>query len=233
MCVRQSAIAAVLAVFLSGCAHRAHIPPQHDVVSTKDDWSTSVVAPSASTRDPHAWGTPTVVRAEAPDADLPPAPQAVADDDDSYLLDTGDQLRIFVYGQPNLSRLYTVDHRGFIMMPLIGKVRARRLTTYALAHKLKHRLGVEYVRDPQVTVDINQNRPFFVMGEVRNPGQFPYVSGMTMKTAVAIAGGYSERAKKGYGRVSRRINGVVEVLDVPSDYVIKPGDTVEIFERFF
>ncbi len=156
----------------------------------------------------------------------------MADSDGPYLLDTGDRLRVFVYGQPDLSRLYTVDHSGNIFVPLIGRVHARGRTVAKLAAGIRSRLASTYVREPQVTVDIHQNRPFFILGEVRSPGQYPYVSGMTVKTAIAIAGGYSDRAKNDIARVTRRINGVVEVLDVPSDYVLKPGDTVEVPERF-
>jgi polysaccharide biosynthesis/export protein len=159
-------------------------------------------------------------------------PKAVADSDGPYLLDTGDRLRIFVYGQPNLSRGYVVDHSGHITVPLIGNVTARGLTTQKLEGAIKSRLGVQYVRDPQVTVDIQQNRPFFILGEVKTGGQYPYVSGMTVETAVAIAGGYSERASTNKFRISRRINGLVEVIEAPSDYVVQPGDTVTVFERF-
>jgi polysaccharide export outer membrane protein len=152
---------------------------------------------------------------------------------DHYLLDTGDRLRVFVYGQPNLSRLYTVDHDGKITVPLIGAVRARGLTTYGLEAVVRQRLGAQYVKDPQVTIDIHQNRPFFILGEVRTAGQYPYVSGMTIETAVAIAGGYSERASMRRARVTRRTNGVAEVFeDVPMHFIVRPGDTVFIRERF-
>lgn len=167
---------------------------------------------------------------------LPPGlmgPRAVAETDGPYLLDTGDRLRIFVYGQPNLSRSYTVDHDGRITVPLIGNVPARGKTTSQLEGAIKSRLGAEFVRDPQVTVDILQNRPFFILGEVRSPGQYPYVSGMTVETAVAIAGGYSERASTKRFRLQRRINGYVEVIEAPGDYVVQPGDTVTVFERWF
>lgn len=160
-------------------------------------------------------------------------PHAVAHADGPYLLDSGDQLRIFVYGQPNLSRIYTVDHKGNIMMPLIGIVKAQRRTAYALAGAIRSRLGAKYVRDPQVTVDIHQHRPFFILGEVRTPGQYPYVSGMTVETAVAIAGGYTPRARENNFRISRRVDGVLEVDRGSRDYVVQPGDTIKVEERFF
>ena len=160
-------------------------------------------------------------------------PRAVADTDGPYLLDTADRLRIFVYGQPNLSRLYTVDHEGRIAVPLIGNIAARGKTTTELQGVIRARLGAEFVKDPQVTVDVQQNRPFFIYGEVKTAGQYPYVSGMTIETAIAIAGGYTERASERKFRLTRRVNGFVEQIEAPSDYVVKPGDTVYVFERFF
>jgi polysaccharide export outer membrane protein len=150
-----------------------------------------------------------------------------------YLLDTGDRLRVFVYGQPNLSRAYTVSQDGTVSVPLIGDVNARGLSTDDLAAAIGHRLGTEFVRDPQVTVDVLQNRPFFILGEVKAAGQYPYVSGMTVETAVAIAGGYSERASARQFRVTRRNSGYVEQLEAPSDYQVQPGDTIYVYERFF
>ena len=170
------------------------------------------------------------------DPGLPPGvhgPQAVADTDGPSLLDSGDKLRIFVYGQPNLSRGYNVDHAGMITVPLIGEVKARGHTTRQLEGIIRSRLGTQFVRDPQVTVDMVQNRPFFILGEVKLAGQYPYVSGMTVETAVAIAGGYSERASTNKYRIQRRINGLVEQIEAPGDYVVQPGDTVTVFERFF
>lgn len=172
------------------------------------------------------FGEPTVVPAGFN------GPQAVADSDGPYLLDTGDRLRIFVYGQPNLSRGYTVDHDGTITVPLIGSVGARGTTVKDLAAAIRSKLGAEYVRDPQVTVDMQQNRPFFILGEVKTAGQYPYVSGMTIETAIAIAGGHSDRASMRSYRLTRRVNGFVEVIEAPGDYVVQAGDTIFVHERF-
>ncbi|HUJ37067.1 MAG TPA: polysaccharide biosynthesis/export family protein [Hyphomicrobium sp.] len=178
------------------------------------------------------WGPATVVAAPAVAIPvLPPGPHAVPDFLGPYLLDTGDRLRVFVYGQPNLSRIYTVDQIGNIAVPLIGQVHARARTTVDVERTIRAKLGTEYVKDPQVTVDVAQNRPFFILGEVRLPGQYPYVSGMTVETAVAIGGGYTERASERCFRVTRRVNGVVDVMEVPSDYTLLPGDTVYVYER--
>jgi polysaccharide export outer membrane protein len=177
-----------------------------------------------------AWGPPAVYAAVVP-VMLPPGPHAVPDFLGPYLLDTADKLRVFVYGQPNLSRLYTVDQIGNIAVPLIGTVHARGRTTGDVERTIRAKLGTDYVKDPQVTVDVAQNRPFFILGEVRLPGQYPYVSGMTIETAVAIGGGYTERASQRTFRITRRINGVVDVIEAPSDYTLLPGDTVYIYER--
>ncbi|MBU1210611.1 MAG: polysaccharide export protein [Alphaproteobacteria bacterium] len=189
-------------------------------------------APAGDVRYVHTAAQETWVEPEVVPVALT-GPKAVAEADGPYLLDSGDRLRIFVYGQPNLSRTYIVDHAGQIPIPLIGTVFARGLTTNGLASAIRDRLGAEYVRDPQVTVDILQNRPFFILGEVRNAGQYPYVSGMTVETAVAIAGGYSERASQRSFRITRRIDGLVEEIEAPADYVVKAGDTVFVYERFF
>jgi len=150
-----------------------------------------------------------------------------------YLLDTGDKLRVFVYGQPNLSRLYVVDQVGNIAVPLIGSVHARGRTTVDLERSIAARLGRQFVRDPQVTVDVAQNRPFFILGEVRLPGQYPYVSGMTVEQAVAIGGGYTERASQRSFRITRKLGALVDQIEAPGDYTLCPGDTVYVYERFF
>ena len=213
---------------LGGCSH-----DPVDMVASAVSGGVAMVAPGypvnpVATAETVSWGEPTVVP-----VGFGPGPHAVADTDGPYLLDTGDKLRVFVYGQPNLSRGYTVDHDGQITVPLIGAVEARGRTTEQVQRTIRARLGGEFVRDPQVTVDIVQNRPFFILGEVRNPGQYPYVSGMTIETAIAIGGGYTERASDRSFRITRRINGFVDVIDAPSDYVVRAGDTVFVYERFF
>lgn len=217
-----------MALLLSGCASSSDFTvPMPDIgLALNSDVYSSATAVDVS--EIVAYGEPPVVP-----AGFGGGPHAVADADGPYLLDTGDRLRVFIYGQPNLSRGYTVDHEGHITVPLIGTVKARGLTTQDLEASIAAKLGTEFVRDPQVTVDVQQNRPFFIHGEVRTAGQFPYVSGMTVETAVAIAGGLSDRGSARKFRITRRTNGFVEQIIVPADYVVKPGDTVFVYERFF
>ena len=200
-------------------------PPGRPIpIASTSDWGQTTVyagnGPVAAA--PIPWGVPVVV---------PAGPHAVPDALGPYLLDTGDKLRVFVYGQPNLSRLYTVDQVGKIAVPLIGSVHARGRTTGELERTIRARLAVDYVKDPQVTVDVAQNRPVCILGEVRRPGQYPYVSGMTVETAVAIGGGYTERASERTFRITRRVNGLVDLIEAPSDYTLLPGDTVYVYER--
>lgn len=152
---------------------------------------------------------------------------------DSYSLDSGDKLRVFVYAQPSLSRIYTIDNEGFISVPLIGNVRARGISTRGLEATIMARLGAEFVRDPHVTVDIQQYRPFFILGEIRSAGQYPYVGGLTVDAAVAIAGGFSDRANERKVQITRRIEGNVVKLDVAGDAYVRPGDTISVKERWF
>jgi len=195
-------------------------------VASKADWGRTMVYPEGAqvSPPPVPWGEAAVIPYRPPPG--PPPGQG------PYLLNTGDKLRVFVYGQPSLSRLYTVGQVGNIAVPLIGNVRARNRTTTQLARAIAARLARDFVRDPEVTVDVAQNRPFFILGEVRLPGQYPYVSGMTVETAVAIAGGYTERASERSFRITRRINGLVDQIEAPSDYTLLPGDTVYVCERF-
>lgn len=152
---------------------------------------------------------------------------------DSYRLDSGDSLRVVVFGQENLSRTYAVDGGGFISMPLIGAVSTRGMTTFQLEEKIASRLKTKYVKDPKVTVEVETYRPFFILGEVQSPGQFPYVNGMTVQTAVAIAGGYTERARESKVKITRQANGRTVKFKAGREFRIQPGDTIYVTERFF
>lgn len=225
--VSRGLIAVLMAgAVAQGCAHDGPFE-----AGARDGWVTRAVVtgPAAAPIDGgpggSPWGEPVLVAADLKGP--------VSEAGGPYLLDTGDRLRIFVYGQPNLSRVYPVDHGGKIVVPLIGQVRARGRSVYQLAGAIRDRLAAEYVRDPHVTVDVIENRPFFILGEVRNAGQYPFVSGMTVETAAAIAGGYAERADEREVRITRRNNGLVEVIEAPSDYPVQPGDTIYVRERFF
>jgi polysaccharide export outer membrane protein len=150
-----------------------------------------------------------------------------------YTLDSGDKLRIVVFGQDGISNAYVVDAGGNVNLPLIGTVPARGTTTEQLSQRIAERLKQGYVREPHVTVEIETYRPFFILGEVTNPGQYPYVADMTVEKAVAIAGGFAPRASKGNVELSRNAPGQQFKGQVPLTYPLRPGDTVVVKERWF
>jgi polysaccharide export outer membrane protein len=151
----------------------------------------------------------------------------------SYTLDAGDKLRIVVFGQEGISSSYLVDAGGNVTLPLIGTVRARGATTGQLAQAIAGRLRQGYIRDPKVTVEIEVYRPFFILGEVTTPGQYPYSPNMTAEMAVAIAGGFGPRASKSSVRVTRNSPGQQFSGEVPLNFPLRPGDTVVVKERWF
>ena len=150
-----------------------------------------------------------------------------------YTLDAGDKLRIVVFGQAGITGEYLVEANGHVTLPLVGSVPARGYTTKALAQMIAERLKQGYVREPHVTVSIASYRPFFILGEVTSPGQYPYVPNMTAENAVAIAGGFSPRAKKGTVELTRTMGGQQIHQRVPLGYPLRPGDTVVVGERWF
>jgi polysaccharide biosynthesis/export protein len=151
----------------------------------------------------------------------------------AYVLDAGDKLRVVVFGQDGLSNSYSVDAAGNITMPLIGAVSARAQTTSGLSQSIAAKLRNGYIREPHVAVEIEAYRPFFILGEVTAPGQYPYVANMTAETAIAIAGGFSPRAYKGTVQVSRTVDGQPYRGKVPLAFQLRPGDTILVSERWF
>lgn len=151
----------------------------------------------------------------------------------AYTLDSGDKLRVVVFGQEGITGIYAVDAGGQVNLPLIGAVPARGYTTHALSRRIAERLKQGFVREPHVTVEIAAYRPFFILGEVTTPGQYPYVPNMTAEKAVAIAGGFAPRADKKNVELTRNANGQRYHGDVPLTYPLKPGDTIVVKERWF
>jgi polysaccharide export outer membrane protein len=159
----------------------------------------------------------------------PAAPVAEA----AYTLDAGDRLRVTVFGQDGLTNSYIVGASGYIAMPLIGQVMARGETTDLLAKRIGDKLRDGFVRDPHVAVEVEAYRPFFILGEVTQPGQYPYVANMTAETAVAIAGGFTPRASRQAVTLTRNYNGQQYRTVVPVTTPIRPGDTISVSERWF
>jgi polysaccharide export outer membrane protein len=161
------------------------------------------------------------------------APVMVEPPEPAYVLGSGDKLRVVVFGQEGLSNSYSVDAAGYITMPLIGPVPARQRTPMALSRAIADKLRNGYIREPHVAVEIEAYRPFFILGEVTAPGQYPYVANMTVETAVAIAGGFTPRAFKQTVEVSRNGDGQPYRGKVPLAFQVRPGDTILVGERWF
>jgi polysaccharide biosynthesis/export protein len=177
--------------------------------------------------------TPPPRSALVPAAAGPLAYAAPGPEEGPYTLDSGDRLRIVVFGQEGLTNSYFVDAGGNIDMPLIGMVPARGATTNQLAARIADKLRQGFVREPHVAVEIEAYRPFFILGEVTQPGQYPYVANMSVETAVAIAGGFTPRAFRKTVTVSRPVNGEIARVTVPMTFALHPGDTVNVQERWF
>lgn len=150
-----------------------------------------------------------------------------------YRLASGDKLRVIVFGQDNLSNVYTVDSTGRIAMPLAGAIPVSGATTQQLERTIEAKLRAGYIREPRVAVEVETYRPFFILGEVTNSGQFPFINGMTVQTAVAIAGGFTPRGNQNAAQITRLIQGRSVTVSVPPTEPVRPGDTVVIKERWF
>ena len=177
--------------------------------------------------------SPRAAYAAAPGAAVYGAPVQPVRYDSAYHLDAGDRLRVVVYGQEGLTNTYAIDASGSITMPLIGQVPARGRTTSGLAGEIAAKLRSGYIREPSVAVEIEAYRPFFILGEVAAPGQYPYVPNMTVESAVAIAGGFSPRAKRDVVTLTHSDAGGPSRYTVPLGTPMSPGDTVFVGERWF
>jgi polysaccharide biosynthesis/export protein len=215
---------------LSGCMRRhpvAYAPPPPPLTGSIDAvaYGGPIAAPAP------VFAAPVV--AAAPVAYAAPAPMPVATYDAAYRLDAGDRLRIVVYGQEGLTNSYAVDAGGNITMPMIGAVSARGCTPAELALAIAARLRGGFIREPYVAADVEQYRPFFILGEVAAPGQYPYVPNLTAEAAVAIAGGYTPRARKSAFKLTRNVEIGAITSVVPPTVQLLPGDTLVIGERWF
>ena len=166
-----------------------------------------------------------------PGSDLPPLAEVGSA---TYSLGPGDQVRIITFGEENLTGEFRVNDSGKIALPLIGAVQAAGLTSAGLETGVAEALRrARLLRNPSVAVEIVAYRPIYVLGEVNRPGQYPYQSGMTVVTAVAVAGGFTYRAIEGYAAVVRTIEGKAVESRANRQAFVQPGDVITVFERRF
>lgn len=165
-------------------------------------------------------------------ADAPPAVQS-GDATRDYRLGPADKVRITVYGEETLTGEYSVTGSGSISFPLIGEVRATDRTLAQVREEIRAKLSDGYLREPRVSAEVLTFRPFYILGEVNRPGQYPYTDGLTVPKAVATAGGFTYRANKKKVYIKRGDQPAEEAQKLTAETMVAPGDIIRIGERLF
>lgn len=153
--------------------------------------------------------------------------------DPAYVLGPGDKVRITVFGQEDLSGEFDVDAAGMLSLPLIQAVPAQGLTPQQVEKEIATKLEPDFLRNPRVNVEVLTYRPFYIYGEVLKPGGYPYVNEMTVHNAIALAGGFTYRARTSYVIIRRTKDGKVTEEEAKLDAKVAPGDVIEVRERYF
>ena len=149
-----------------------------------------------------------------------------------YRLHTNDQLHVQVYNEQTITGDYTIDGTGYVSIPVAGRVKAAGLTAEQLERRVAARLNGSILKDARVNIQITTYAPFYIRGEVKKPGEFPYKPGLTIADAVALAGGYTYRADE--SRFLVRPTGSNAELTRPTgaNPSVQPGDNITVPERF-
>lgn len=160
------------------------------------------------------------------------APMEISNPADSYLIEPGNRVRVTVFNEPSLSGDFIVDPSGNLAMTLVGNIPASGVAPKALGQRVEAVLKKDgYLQSPKVAVEVQSFRPFYVLGEVRQPGEFPYTNGMTVLSAVAKAGGYDYRAWEGEVLLVRVVDGAQKEYRATERTPILPGDIVKVQQR--
>ena len=152
---------------------------------------------------------------------------------EDYILDSGDRVRVLVFGQEDLSGEFEIDGTGSISMPLIGQVSAMGLSTPQLEQAITERLADGFLREPRVSAEVTNYRPFYIYGEIGRPGEYQYSSGLTVMNAVAAAGGFTYRANKRVVYIKSVDGADEQAYQLNSQVMVRPGDSIRIGERIF
>ena len=152
---------------------------------------------------------------------------------EDYRLGPGDRLKVTVFGHPQESGEFEIDGSGNLAYPLLGRVPARGRTVPELQAFVRDELNRKFIVDPRVSIEVLNYRPFYIYGEVNRAGSYPFVSGLTVRRAVAIAGGFTRRARyEPVLLIREKVTGV-EKIDSALDVPVLPGDIIEISRRLF
>lgn len=152
-----------------------------------------------------------------------------------YQLGSGDRLSIVFFGKHvgDLSGEYEIDGAGLIPMPLVGSVRVQGMTVAEAEAAIKAAYKPDYVKEPRISIQVLNYRPFYIMGQVNSPGSYPYVNGITVLEAVVIAGGYTKRAKESQMQIIRGKDVTRTKQEATPETIILPGDVIEVPQRYF
>jgi polysaccharide export outer membrane protein len=152
---------------------------------------------------------------------------------DNYVLGPNDRVRLKVYGEPDIAGEYEIDSTGQVSIPLAGHIRAAGLTTRELERSISSALSKGIVRDPRVNVEVALYRPYYILGEVKKSGEYPYRLGLTVMDAIASAGGFTYRANENKVYLRRAGTTAEEVYALDAPIQVLPGDNIRIPERYF
>ncbi len=202
-------------------------------------------APRAAANGGTVSGSPPVARPTATQAvDVPSSRSSRADaaaarilvhaaPDYDYTLGPGDKLRITVFGEDNLSGEFTIAGNGRLSFPLIGDIDAAGHTVDAVGQAITSKLRDGYIKDPRVSAEVLTFRPYYLLGEINKPGEYPYENGITVLNAVATAGGFTYRANKKFVFLKRASDAKEQRVRLTPELSLAPGDTIRVGERLF
>lgn len=166
---------------------------------------------------------------------LPASEYAQAGQDIEYRLSAGDKVRVVVFGEDTLTGDYVISSGGNLTFPLIGVIKATDQTVENLQKTIATKLADGFIKNPQVSIQIVSFRPFYILGEINRPGEYPVSTGLTLKQAVAAAGGYTYRANTKRAFIKRATETDERLVDLSGDrtVIVRAGDTIRIVERHF
>lgn len=151
----------------------------------------------------------------------------------AYVLGPGDRLTVKVYSDPDMSGDYEINSAGAVAMPLVGDVKASGMTTKQLERAISAKMRGRVAKDPDVSISVSAYAPFYVYGEVKKPGEFPYRIGLTVADAVATAGGLTYRANEQKILLRRAGSSAEQLTSLDVPVKIYPGDNIRVSERMF
>lgn len=150
-----------------------------------------------------------------------------------YRLGPGDKIRVIVFGEESLSGEFVVSGNGNVSFPLVGDIPARGKSVTEFQEGVQQALSQGYLKEPRVSTEVLTYRPYYILGEVNRPGEYPYSSGLTVLNAIATAGGFTYRAQTRKVYIRRANEADEESYPLGSETAVAPGDTIRIVERFF